>query len=99
MKNVILCIPADSWETLRETLELDARSIAFDKELRLSISEALEQVSYITDDFEQLLDQYAISGYGVGEDIRNLEIVTGIVPDKQPDEGSGNRDRPWGDVQ
>lgn len=92
MRNAILCIPAEAWETMRETLELDARSKAFDKDLRNTIAAALGTVTYIGDDVKQLIDQYDISGYGVGEDIQNLQIVTGLMPGKDADDDEEDED-------
>lgn len=43
-KTVVLEVPVDAWETLKETLELDTQSAAFDKDLRKKISEALSEV-------------------------------------------------------
>ena len=86
MRNAILCIPAEAWETMRETLELDARSKAFDKDTRNTIAAALGTVTHIGDDVKQLIDQYAISGYGIGEDIQNLQVVTGLMPEKDADD-------------
>jgi len=41
---VVLRMPEDAWETLRETLKLDSVSKAFDRELRKKISAALAKV-------------------------------------------------------
>ena len=46
---VTIRLSQDAWEKLRETLELDAKSSAFDPELRKEIREALDQVEYVTD--------------------------------------------------
>jgi hypothetical protein len=99
MKNVILCIPADSWETLRETLELDARSKAFDKETRNAIATALRKVSHIDDHVRQLIAQYDISGEGIGEEILSLQVVTGLIPEKDADDETDDDDPPWRDCQ
>ena len=42
-------LPLEAWRKIRETLELDAKSSAFDPELRKQIREALDQVEYVTD--------------------------------------------------
>lgn len=44
---VTLRMPADSWATLRETLEVDSHSSAFDSSLRAEISDALETVEEV----------------------------------------------------
>ena len=46
---ITIHLPQEAWEKLRETLELDAKSSAFDPELRKEIREALDQVEYVTD--------------------------------------------------
>ena len=56
MKNTVLLIPSDAWETLHETLTLDAQSAACDPALRQTIKQALEQVRPITDQVSGLLD-------------------------------------------
>ncbi len=46
MKNdmVVLRVPRDSWKVLRETLERDSESKAFDEDLRRSIFRSLREV-------------------------------------------------------
>jgi len=39
-------LPQDAWDKLRETLELDSKSSAFDPELRKEIRAALDQVEH-----------------------------------------------------
>jgi hypothetical protein len=46
---VIVRLPQEAWEKLRETLELDSKSSAFDPELRKEIREALDQVEHVAD--------------------------------------------------
>ncbi len=41
---VVIVAPAEAWDLLRETLEVDSRSSAFDKDLRGQICEALESL-------------------------------------------------------
>ena len=48
-ERAIIRLPREAWQKLRETLELDARSSAFDPELRKEIREALDQVEHVTD--------------------------------------------------
>ncbi len=45
---VSIRLPQDAWEKLTETLALDAKSSAFDPELRKEIREALDQVEHVT---------------------------------------------------
>ena len=59
MKNIVLLIPADAWKTLRETLEKDTRSSAFDPTLRQEIKQALEQVQPITGQVGALVELLA----------------------------------------
>lgn len=80
MANIILSIPEDDWQLLDSMLQLDAKSSSTDRELRDRIAAALGRIDYINDDIQQLVDQYSISGYGVGGDIQNLQAVTGINP-------------------
>ena len=47
-EHVTLRLPQEAWEKLRETLELDSKSSAFDPELRKEIREALDQVEHVT---------------------------------------------------
>ena len=46
---VMVRLPQEAWDKLRETLELDAKSSAFDPELRKEIREALDQVEHVAD--------------------------------------------------
>jgi len=41
---VFLKVPADQWELIFSTLSLDARSSAFDRDLRRQLNEALESI-------------------------------------------------------
>ncbi len=43
----VVFAPQDSWELLQETLEMDARSHAFDKDLRLKILMALSKLTVL----------------------------------------------------
>jgi hypothetical protein len=43
-KTIVLEVPIDAWETLKETLELDTQSAAFDRDLRKKIGQALSEV-------------------------------------------------------
>ena len=43
----VIIAPQDSWELLQETLEMDAKSHAFDKELRLKILKALARITVL----------------------------------------------------
>ncbi len=47
-ERAIIRLPQEAWQKIRETLELDARSSAFDPELRKEIREALDQVEHVT---------------------------------------------------
>ena len=51
---VILRIPASAWSTLSETLEMDARSGAFDKSLRGEIQDALEKVETLIEPHDKV---------------------------------------------
>jgi len=46
----VVVLPQDAWNTLYETLQMDAGSSAFDLELRKSISEALDQINEFNSD-------------------------------------------------
>lgn len=46
---VTVRLPQDAWDKLKETLELDSESSAFDPELRKEIREALDQVEHVAD--------------------------------------------------
>lgn len=43
-ERMLLVVPKDAWETLEETLIIDAESSAFDKDLRKQIKEALDKI-------------------------------------------------------
>ena len=55
--NIILMIPLDKWETLQETLEMDAKSSSFDRQLRQEIRTALDSITPITGATAALLDE------------------------------------------
>jgi len=55
-KNLVLLVPPKAWETIRETLELDARSGSFDPALRQEIKQALGAVRPVTAEISVLLD-------------------------------------------
>ncbi len=46
---VYIRLPEESWNTLWESLEIDARSTAVAPELRRELREALDQVEYVAD--------------------------------------------------
>ncbi len=48
-EQVTIRLPQETWEKLRETLELDAKSSAFDPKLREEIREALDQVEGVAE--------------------------------------------------
>ncbi len=48
-ERAIIRLPQEAWQKIRETLELDAKSSAFDPELRKEIREALDEVEHVTD--------------------------------------------------
>jgi len=43
-KTVVVVLPEEDWDLFQETLTLDSKSAAFDKDLRSAISKALERV-------------------------------------------------------
>jgi len=47
-ERAIIRLPREAWQKIKETLELDAKSSAFDPELRKEIREALDQVEHVT---------------------------------------------------
>jgi hypothetical protein len=51
--HVLLQVSWEDWNTIEETLRLDARSISFDPEVRQAIARALDGVHYLTDDLLQ----------------------------------------------
>ena len=55
-KCTVLLVPDDAWDVLRETLEVDSESSAFDPDLRHAIKAALDQVQTITGPVTALLD-------------------------------------------
>ncbi len=48
-ERAIIRLPREAWRKIKETLELDSKSSAFDPELRKEIREALDQVEHVTD--------------------------------------------------
>lgn len=47
---VTIEVPVEAWELLRETLEMDAHSPAFDVALRRQIATALKAIRVVRDD-------------------------------------------------
>ena len=47
MNYITLRLPTEAWELLRETLEMDSRSRAFDPDLRHAITPSLEAIQEV----------------------------------------------------
>ena len=56
MKNTILLIPADAWDTLHQSLVLDTESAGVDRPLREQLKAALAQVQNLTEPVTALLN-------------------------------------------
>jgi uncharacterized protein involved in exopolysaccharide biosynthesis len=69
----VIAVRDDFWDTLSETLALDAESGAFAPELREQIAEALGGVVHITDEVSELFRAFPREGVFIGEQIAALE--------------------------
>ena len=49
LRSMTIRLPQEAWNTLWESLEIDARSTAVAPELRRELREALDQVEYVAD--------------------------------------------------
>jgi len=56
MKNIVLVIPIDAWNTLYQSLVLDTESAGVDRQLREQLKAALAQVQTVTEPVTALLD-------------------------------------------
>tara|TARA_R100000329_G_scaffold80122_2_gene68555 strand:- start:2099 stop:2278 length:180 start_codon:yes stop_codon:yes gene_type:complete len=45
--HVVVCLPADAWNLMIETLYMDSQSSFFDDDLRREITEAIESIVYV----------------------------------------------------
>ena len=57
MKNIVLLVPEDAWDTLHQSLVLDTQSAGVDRPLREELKAALAQVQTITEPVAALLDE------------------------------------------